>query len=100
MKRIALLALVCTALGSCDKYKDYQRGFVMDSGDITTNGCGYLLKLNGGGFVKPAYLNSSFQHDNMKVKVQLVLSGKKDTCAMGTAIYDEAIIKDIVRDND
>jgi hypothetical protein len=36
----------------------------------------------------------------MKVKVKLVLSGKKDTCDMGMAIYDEAIIEDIVRDND
>jgi hypothetical protein len=100
MKRIALLALVSIALGSCDKYKDYKRGFIMDSGDITVNGCGYLLKLNGGGFVKPVYLNSAFQHDNMKVKVKLVLNGKKDTCDMGMAIYDEAIIEDIVRDND
>lgn len=100
MRRIVLTALASITLWSCDKYKDYQRGFVMDSGDITANGCGYLIHLNDGGFVKPAYLNSAFQHDNMKVKVKLVLSGKKDTCDQGMAIYNEAIIEDIVRDND
>ena len=100
MRRIVLIALASITLWSCDKYKDYQRGFVMDSGDITANGCGYLIHLNDGGFVKPAYLNSAFQHDNMKVKVKLVLSGKKDTCDQGMAIYNEVIIEDIVRDND
>jgi hypothetical protein len=100
MKKIVLIVLASIALWSCDKYKDYQSAVIIDSGDITVDGCGYLLKLNDGSFAKPVYLNSAFQHDNMKVKVKLVLSGKKDTCDQGMAIYNEAIIEDIVRYND
>jgi hypothetical protein len=100
MKKIVLIVLASIALWSCDKYKDYQSAVIIDSGDITVDGCGYLIKLNDGSFAKPVYLNSAFQHNNMKVKAKLTLNGQKDTCGMGMSIYNLAVIEDMVRDNE
>lgn len=39
------LTLVATA---CNKDKDFTRAIILDTGDITVDGCGYLLRLEDG----------------------------------------------------
>ncbi len=53
---------------------------VVDTGDIATKGCGYLLRLSDGGDVRPKYLPSQYQHDGMKVKVKINRDGEGEVC--------------------
>lgn len=73
----ALLTLTVTA---CKKDKDFVRATILDSGDITVDGCGYLLRLEDGREEKPQYLPSAYQHNGMQVLVKYHSTGILDTC--------------------
>ena len=81
MRKFLLGAVTLTLLAvSCKKDKDYTRATVIDSGDITADGCGWLLRMPDGKYEKPEYVPSAFQHNNLKVKVKIHSSGVLDTC--------------------
>lgn len=73
---------------ACEKNKDMVSATVVDTGDITYEGCGYLLQLEDKALLQPLYLPSAFQHDGMKVEVKYKHTGVQDTCEYGTIIYD------------
>ena len=73
----ALLTLTAVA---CNKERHYTRATIMDTGDITKDGCGYLLRLEDGREEKPQYLPSAFQHNGMQVLVKYHSTGVLDTC--------------------
>lgn len=102
LHKIALLGLSIIALASCDKYKDYLDATVVHTGNITADGCGYLLSIEGDGMVKPVHLPSAYQHDGMKVKVKYTHNRVIDTCIDGTSnrIFELADISDIVKVNE
>lgn len=99
---IALLGLSIATLASCDKYKDYTEATVVNTGNITTEGCGYLLAIEGDGMVKPTHLPSAYQHDGMKVKVKYKHNNVIDTCIDGASnrIFELADIDDIIKVKD
>lgn len=72
-----LLILTATA---CKKDNNYTHAVIMDTGDITADGCGYLLRLDDGREEKPQYLPSAFQHDGLEVYVKYRSTGILDTC--------------------
>lgn len=98
MQRLLLPLSFCLMLllSACDKYKDYTSATVIDTGNITSAGCGYLLQIGDGTLIKPVYLPSAFQHANIKVLVKYSISGRSN-CNPQTG-YDMAEIDDIVRD--
>jgi hypothetical protein len=72
-----LLILTATA---CNKDKNYTHAIIMDTGDVTADGCGYLLRFDDGREEKPQYLPSAFQHNGLEVLVKYHSTGILDTC--------------------
>jgi hypothetical protein len=103
MRKLLLGIAAVTILAiSCEKDKDFLRATVIDTGDITTEGCGYVLRMADGKEELPVYLPSDFQHGNMKVKVKIHSSGILDTCRFETPLkfYERVYIDDIKKDLD
>lgn len=73
---------------------------IVDTGDITNIGCGYLLQLEDQAIVQPQYLPSAYQHGGLKVKVKYTHTGIIDTCDYGTVLFDLVSIQDIKKKND
>lgn len=96
---LALFAVLFFAV-SCNKDKDMVEATIVDTGDITNVGCGYLLQLEDQAIVQPQYLPSAYQHGGLKVKVKYTHTGIIDTCAFGTVVYDLVSIQDIKKNND
>jgi len=98
-----IIALVSCAvlLVSCDKDNDTVKATVIDTQDLTIQtGCGYILLLEDGAYVKPSYMPSAYQHNNMKVEVKYHHTGIMDTCDFGTKVYDRASIDKIKKINE
>lgn len=93
--KLALLGAMSFGLVACEKESETVDAVILNTGDITNVGCGYLLLLNDSGLVKPEYLPSAYQHDGMKVKVSYEHLGIMDTCDYGSKIYDRANILEI-----
>jgi hypothetical protein len=101
------IILGCAALMvfvvACKKDKDMQKATVVDTGDIATNGCGYMLRLEGStDLLRPKYMPSSYQHDGIKVKVKLNRDGEGDICNTFPTkkFYEIVQIVDIKKDLD
>lgn len=95
----ALLALLAP---SCTKDKDMKKATVVDSGDISAGGCGYLLRIEeDGSEIRPKYLPSAYQHDGQKVKVKFT-TGEGYVCNTHPTkkFITDAEILDIKRDLD
>lgn len=94
---VGLFGLFAVASCTKDRDKDFRTATVRDTGDITEDGCGYLLDVVGQGEQKPEQLPSAFQHNGMKVEVKYHQTGVLDTC--GNSIpyftYDLIAIDDI-----
>jgi hypothetical protein len=95
--KIGIVSIALFGLLSCKKEKDKKTvdATILNTKDITSTGCGYLLILQDSGLVKPEYLPSAFQHDGMKVEVEYRHLGIMDTCDYGSKIYDRANILSI-----
>ena len=85
---------------SCNNDKDMREAKVIDTGDITFEGCGYVLQLPNSELIKPIYLPSAYQHNGISVKVKYKHSGVLDTCKFGTVIYDMVSIQEIKLNQD
>ena len=74
----------------------------MDTGDVTADGCGWVLRMEDGKIEKPEYVPSAFQHNNLKVKVRYHSSGVLDTCQSLPPhdFFERIIIDDIKKDID
>ncbi|MBS1588629.1 MAG: hypothetical protein JSS78_09835 [Bacteroidetes bacterium] len=99
-KFLPAIVLLTTLAVSCKKDKNYSKAVVIDSGDVTNNGCGWLLRMDDGKYEKPVYVPSAFQHNNLKVKVKMHSSGILDTCRSIPPydFYEQVIIDDIKND--
>lgn len=91
----ALSLLGIVAFASCEKDNKYMNATVLDTGDITYEGCGYLLVLDNTELLKPLYLPGAFQHDGLKVRISYKHTGILDTCEYGTKLYDQVNVDDI-----
>ena len=101
MRKLLLGFAALTVLAiSCDKDKEYQKATVIDTGDVTKQGCGYILRMADGKEEKPEYLESAYQHNNLKVLVKIHSSGVLDTCRFETPrkFYERVYIDDIMKD--
>lgn len=86
----------------CQKDKGFVSATVIDTGDVTADGCGYVLRLADGKDEKPDHLPSAYQHNNLKVKVKIRHSGILDTCQFKPphVFYERVYVEDIKRDID
>ena len=99
MRYLLLVAafLMITAT-SCKKYDEgYTRALVIYGGDLSVNGCGYLLRLTDGTLIKPVALASAFQYDSLGVLVKYYSTGEQSNCVPQTP-YDKVNVTDIKRD--
>jgi hypothetical protein len=104
MRKYLLGAALLSVLAvSCKKDKDMVKATVIDTGDIATGGCGYIIMLEEDKReLKPIYLPSAYQHDGYKVKVEYSSNGEQGVCTTHpiSAVYEIVEIKDIKRDLD
>jgi hypothetical protein len=102
MRHLLLLAsaliLIFAFSPSCKKEdKGFTRAMVIATNDITPTGCGYLLRFEDGGLVKPQYLASDYQHDSLGVLVKFYNTGGQSNCVPQHP-YDIVAIDEIKRD--
>jgi hypothetical protein len=98
MKKLLLAAVSISALIACNPEKDMVEAVVLDTGDITGAGCGYLLVLPDSALLKPVHLDAAFRHHNLPVKVEYTYSGIKDTCDYGAKVFEMVTISKIKKD--
>ena len=94
---LALVAILFFAV-SCNKDKGTVKATVIDTGDITDVGCGYILQLQDSAVIQPNYIPSAYQHGGIKVKIKYTHTGVIDTCAFGSAIYNLVSLQSIQLD--
>ncbi len=82
LRFISVLSFALLVVASCSKDRD--KGFVSatvrDSGDLSADGCGFLLDIDGVGEKRPEYLLSGFQQNGVRVKIKYHETGVLDTC--------------------
>lgn len=94
--KLTLLSLVAIlGILSCKKEDDYVNARIVDTGDITYEGCGYLLQLDDSALLKPIYLPGAYQHDGIDVKIKYKHTQLTDTCEYGQKIFDQVNVSDI-----
>ncbi|HRP90185.1 MAG TPA: hypothetical protein PKX92_09100 [Edaphocola sp.] len=99
MKKYLLLGIACSFLAvSCDPDRRLVNATVIDTGNITGDGCGYLFVLPDSAYLKPTYLDAAYQHNGLKVKIQYTFSGELDTCEFGSKVYEMVTVKKIKKD--
>jgi hypothetical protein len=100
-KYFHLIAIILTiSLLACNKPNEgFQNAEVVDSGDITSDGCGFILRFDDGREEKPYQLLSAYQHNGMLVKVKYHVSEVLDTCGSSKpySYYQLIIIDEIKR---
>ena len=101
MKQYFFLLFIFSAFffTACKNDKGMVDATIVDTGDITYEGCGYVLKLTDAALIQPVNLPSAYEHDGMKVKVKYTHTGIQDTCKYGTVIYDLVNIEKIKKAN-
>lgn len=93
---IGIVAVMALAGVSCNKKDDLRKATIIRTGDITYEGCGYLLKLDDAGeIIKPNYLPGAYQHPNIRVTVSYDHTGVVDTCDYSPKIFDVVNLKTI-----
>lgn len=98
--RLITTFILTLFLFACNKADEgFVDAEVVDSGDISSSGCGYLLRFSNGDEEKPYQLLSAYQKNGTLVKVKYHLSEVWDTCGTSRpyAIYQLIIIDDIKR---
>lgn len=94
----ALLLSVLLLAGCSKKYSDYKKAVVVNSGDITPSGCGYILAVDGIGLMKPSNMPSGFTHDSLRVLIKYHSTGATVCSFSGANMEIETIdLEDIVR---
>jgi hypothetical protein len=93
------ITLFSLLIGSCKKEDDgFIDAVVVDSGNITKDGCGYLLRFADGTEEKPYQLLSTYQHNGLEVQVKYHQSDILDTCGSSAPFsYYQLIIVDDIR---
>ncbi|HTO14317.1 MAG TPA: hypothetical protein VLZ83_01000 [Edaphocola sp.] len=99
MKKYLLLGIASTFLAlSCDPDRKMVKATIVDSGDFSEEGCGYLFVLPDSAYLKPTYLDAAYQHDGLKVKIQYTFTGLIDTCDYGAKVYEMVTVRKIKKD--
>lgn len=92
----AILVTLLVFMASCEKDKNMRTATIIQTDDISYEGCGYIIKMDTDGeLLKPVHLPGAFQHDNIRVELSYNHTGNIDTCKYGTVLYDVVQIDDI-----
>lgn len=82
-------------LASCGK-DELRTATVIETGDITFEGCGYLLQLEEDGqLIKPSHLPGAYQHPGIKVEINYNHTGIVDTCEYSPKLFDLVNLNEI-----
>jgi hypothetical protein len=101
-KYLPCAALLFVLAVSCNPDKDLVKATVIDTGDIAQGGCGYIVKLENGEKLRPAYIPSAYQSDGMRVKIKYSTNGEEQICYIAPIhdVYKIIEIAKIKQDND
>jgi len=95
---LTVAAFLMLSITSCKKYDDgFTHALVIYGGDLTVNGCGYLLRLSDGTMLKPINLASNFAQDSLGVLIKYNTTGEQTNCVPQNP-YDKVNINEIKRD--
>jgi|SRR5690606_27868626 len=103
MRKIAFsLILASIVFLGCDKNKNMTQAIVVDTKDLSNEGCGYLLLYQDSTFEKPNTLPSAYRYDGRKVWVKTIKSGGASICNWdgSNKYYDNVNIEEIRNDLD
>lgn len=79
--------LMLVAAG-CKQDKNLTKATISDTGDIASEGCGYILILEDGTTkLRPRNLPSNYQHNGLKVKVKYDESGDGERCRINNDYF-------------
>lgn len=82
-KYLFCAVLIAITAASCNQDKNLTKATVVDSGDVASGGCGYLLQLEGESKpVRPSNLPTAYMHDGYKVKVKFDRDDEGEVCAV------------------
>lgn len=98
LKYILILFFSISLLACNKKEEGYVEATISDSGDISSEGCGYILKFSDGTEDKKPYqLKSAFQVNGLKVRVKFAETDIIDTCGTSAPFlfYAVVIVQDI-----
>jgi hypothetical protein len=93
-----ITVLLTISILACNKSDEgFEDATVYSAGDLTNEGCGYLLQFEDGRLEKPYQLKSAYQNPGMKVKVKYHASEVMDTCGISKpySYYQLIIVDDI-----
>lgn len=77
----ACLMMAITFAPSCRKRNEgFEQALVIQTDDLTSTGCGYLLRFGNGVMMKPNNLASAFWQDSLPVLVRYTNTGKETNC--------------------
>lgn len=78
---VALLLTATLLAPSCKKRDEgFSQALVIQTDDLTSTGCGYLLRFGNGVMMKPSNLASAFWQDSLPVLVKYTNTGKETNC--------------------
>lgn len=98
MKKLLIIVAAFVGLSACNPEKNMVEAVVIDTGDVTRDGCGYLLVLPDSALLKPVHLDAAYRHHNLPVRVEYTFSGVRDTCDFGPKVFEMATVIRIKRD--
>ncbi|PZF73044.1 hypothetical protein [Taibaiella soli] len=98
--KLLLLLLIPMSFTACKKDKDWKSAVVVNTGDITAAGCGFVLKMDDLSEQKPINLPTAYTYDGLAVKVKFHTVNSPVSCntADGTKNMASIEIDDIKRD--
>ena len=98
MKKIVFAALSIISIAACNPDRKLVKATVVNTGDITSAGCGYLLVLEDSALLKPIELDADYQQNKLPVLIEYRFSGERDTCDYGPKVFEMVTISKIKKD--
>ena len=83
-------------LSACKKEDTYIHATIRDGGDISVDGCGWLIELESNSVVyKPVNLQDNFKIDGAEVAVSYTLLDSMADCGFALDVHVEILLKHI-----
>lgn len=90
-----ILVFGTITVNSCKKSTELYAGLIRYSGDLSLDGCGWVIDTESGTF-HPTNLSSEFQQDSLKVELNYTALTTMFNCGFGSSLK-ELEIKEIYK---
>jgi hypothetical protein len=87
LKRIILLGIALLVFNSCKKSQELVGGTIRFSGQVSVDGCGWVIDLENGP-VHPVNLDSIYRKDNLKIELNYKELKTNFDCGIGSSLKE------------